>query len=178
MRWQCWRLRARLVDFAADVLPATERERIASHVGHCDRCAVVVAALQDVPAQLLTLPPVAADEVFFRRQHDAIMRTVRTQPEVRQASGFAWPWVFAPAVAATAALVLAVTMWRPPSHAPTLPALDALDVDTLLSVADVARTFAPDGHLTGDAGWHPIDDLHEVDDQDLVILRELIGGDT
>lgn len=176
----CVFYRARLVDFAAGTLPATRRARVALHLDRCADCAQTVTDLAVVPERLRAAAPPSSDDAFFRTQHDAIMRRVRGRAAVRATPAFDWKWKLAPVLAATMALGLVVFGLRPSPRSITqpLPALEALDTDTLLSVADVARTFSPDGHLAGDAGWHPVEDLYDVNDQDLAILDEMLGGDT
>ena len=177
MSWRCWRLRPQLVDFAAGSLSTTEQRRLQPHLDACPHCTGVVAALGSIPTRLQAQPPTLPSDAFFRRQHDAIMRTVRAQAAVQPERRNAWRWLVGPALAATTAVGLMIAVWQTPRVAPT-PSLETLDAETLLSAADVARTFVPDGQITGDTSWNLVHDLSEIDDQDLAVLGDLVGGGT
>lgn len=173
--WGCRSWRTSLVDDAAGTLDADGRVALAAHLRGCDSCRTMAADLRALPAQLARGADTAPDDAFFTRQRDAIMRSVRhSAPEPATARG--WRWAWSPVLVGATAL-LALALWRPvPLAVPTH--IDGLDGDELLALSDVTRGLSSDTGLVGETAFdenHPGDLLHELPDEDLAALDDLIG---
>jgi len=108
--WQCWRLRASLVDFANGALAAKEQVRVGQHLAGCARCAASLAALREVVPLVAELPAVKRDEADWRRQRANIMRAVAREKDRRALPAADHFW--RPALSVAAVVLVAVAMHR------------------------------------------------------------------
>lgn len=118
-RMSCRRVRAILVDYLEDQLPADEQGRISAHLQSCKRCAAERAALKKTLVLLSRREVPEPDERFWMemkrrvRQELGEERTPRRQPAPVPVR------TWAPAVAVAAAVVFLFLWW---AHLPTPPA--------------------------------------------------------
>jgi anti-sigma factor RsiW len=209
-RWRCRRYQSWLVDLADGVLAAAQRQQLAQHLATCPACQGDLEALQELPALLGTSAIPDPGDAFWLQQRQAISRTIGNLREPHR--GWSLEWVrltlqFSPwrhRIAATAALILALTVYRmaaPPSGpGPSAIAtqLAQLDTDVLFTLADLAQAVAaPDDALNytpraGEMalatlaardliGAHSVarvPDETEMSDTELDGMDELIGGGT
>lgn len=191
-RWRCARIRPLLVDCAEGALAGEVRERVERHAAECDECRDALTALREVPQALRGAPIPVRDEEFFRRQREAILRRVRQVPSAQAAPAFRprFGWMAGLATAAVVALVLLRQPSEPPVVVPRGEAIEGLAPDDVADLTDL--TVASDADLVDSAGladdllasgeapdegeeWAPAPDVHDLSDQELERLEELIG---
>ena len=186
--WACRRLRGRLVDVVAGVLPPAQRTRLELHLVSCTGCRDALGALREVSGLLGSREPAGLDEDFWHDQRQAIMQTVRDLPP--PAGARRWrhaldpvsrrPWAtWAPVVAAATAMLAVVTLrLEMPCWSPVVGTaeVDGLDDPALLSLSDLA------GDTVGTPGLgvevaSSEQPLPELSDDELDALSQLVGGD-
>lgn len=189
-RWRCARVRPLLVDCADGVLGGEARARLERHVAECGECRDALAALREVAQALRQGPTPQRDDEFFRVQRQAILRRVRQAPSPLAVPQFRprFGWM---AGLATAAVVALVLLRQPPEPPSAVPPGGSMEGASAHDIADLS--FAADANLAvstelgdeviafgaaplGDGEeWVPEPDVHDLDDQELERLEELIG---
>jgi anti-sigma factor RsiW len=180
--WRCRRLAAHLVDYAEGALSPRDRVGVEGHLRDCAACRATLAALQTVPDTLrgAMLP---ADETRWAHQRHAIMEAVRRHaPAPEQSRRWAWQ----PGLAAAALVVVTVLSYRAlQQDTPHRPlAVDEFDAESADALAEVVATLsdadwlAADDALTAAAGPAIVGDLHDLADEELTALGELLGHQT
>ena len=206
--WRCRRYQRWLVDHADGVLDATRRARLERHLAQCAACRADLEALHSLPPELQTSTVPDPGEAFWQQQRQAIGRTIRNLPVPRPGRHLEWlrealqlsPWRYA--VAATAALLLALSVYRiaerPFDSDSTFIALQLANLDTeaLVTLSDLAETVAPAedsliynppddevaiaalavGDLVGTHSLALVPDEAELSDTDLEGVDDLLGN--
>jgi len=186
-------MRPLLVDCADGALAGEARARVERHTAECVECRQTLAALREVAQALRQVPTPRRDEEFFRGQRQAILRRVRQAPSPRLAPAFRprFGWVAGLATAAVVTLVLLRQPPEPPVAVSQGEAVEGLSGDDVADLVDL--TLAADADLVDSAGlsdellafgevplgdgeeWAPEPDVHDLSDQELERLEELIG---
>jgi len=76
MPWDCYRLRAAIVDFAEGDLEEPSRTTVERHLAGCPSCSAAVLELREVPAEVRRRLAFEPGEAFWTKQRDAILRAV------------------------------------------------------------------------------------------------------
>jgi len=152
MAWECYRLRAAIVDFAEGDLEERARTSVERHLAACPACSAAVLELREVPAELRRRLGNEPSEAFFAAQRDAILRAVDRSvslPAPRpQRSRLSLAIRFGSLAAAAAAAFVFVSTWSSPPEVtqvtktePTVAAERApIEGSTTTSVEAVATT--------------------------------------
>jgi len=155
MAWECYRLRAAIVDFADGALEEPARASVERHLADCSACSLAVLELREVPAELRRRLATEPSEAFFAAQRDAILRAVeRSAPlpvpaAAERDSRLALAVRFGSLAAAAAAAFVFVSTWSTPpaevtqvvKRQPTLAVEQApVDDSATTSIDEVATT--------------------------------------
>jgi anti-sigma factor RsiW len=168
----CRRLRPALVDLAVGTLSPEDARRVEAHVASCATCRDDLEAMRGLSTELRdpTVPEPAED--FWRRQRQAIMRSVRTVPDRAPRPA---PWRRWQLVGAFATVALAVLVSRT-AFMPTRPtvhhSIDRLDDDALDHLHDLLPAIAPASTIE-DADGDMLA-VHDLDDDEIDSLADLI----
>lgn len=169
---ECRRMAVALVEFANGEATGAQRREVERHLRACDACRQALAALRTMADD----DAAARDAAFFARQRDAIMGAI--QPASRVVGGTRWRRWAPPLAASLAAMLLLSVLWKPAPPA-MAPHVDALDGETLLELSDVTRGVNTEGALLAETSFdesQPVEELHDLGDDELVALDELVGN--
>jgi len=164
-RWRCRWYRRRLVDYADEVLPRGQQQRVEAHLSLCSACGEEVAALREVSAVLHAAAVPDRGDEFWRQQREAIGSAIRNA-RVPSASWWStwWSheswrlewWRYPLAAAASVLIALAVYYFAASSPMRAPSALEeefaALDTESLLSLRELVQTLVPADEQIAEAG--------------------------
>jgi len=177
MSWDCYRLRAAVVDFADGALDDRSRDRVERHLTVCPSCAATVLELREVPAELRNRLSAEPSEEFWTRQRKAIMAAVDSAearaphaPVIRSRLANR-PWHLAGSVAAAAAVAtIAVGWWSmTPPGATQLAKVQATPQASVTESADDSSTTGLEAVVNADP-W-------AADEGSLLSLADQVGED-